>query len=113
MPDRERIMAFAFHIARLAVGKSRRDILGHASRKGAIVCSVPETHWNIDIFQEKSPWRGKNLRVDGEPLNRCSPGAALTFETRLKCNRIFQGRRVARLQLQKLPHKRTKTNGRT
>ena len=90
-------MAFAFHIARLAIGKSRRDVLGHASRKGAIFCSVSETHRNIDIFQGKSPRRGKDFRVDGESFNRCPPGAALTFETRLKCDRIFQGRRVARL----------------
>ena len=97
MPDRERIMAFAFHIARLAIGKSRRDVLGHASGKGAILRSVPEPHWNIDIFQAKSPRRGKNFRVDGETFDRCSPGTALTFETRLKCDRILQGRGVALL----------------
>ena len=106
-------MTFTFHVARFAIGKSRRHVLSHASGKGAIFRSVPETHRNINIFQAKSPSRRKDFRVGGEAFNRCSPCVALTFETRLKCDRIFQGRRIARLQFQKLKDERAKTNGRT
>jgi len=78
-------MAFAFHIACFAIRHPRSDVLGHANRKGTIFRSVPETDRNTDIFQSKSPRRRKDFRVGGEPFNRCSPGVALTFETRLKC----------------------------
>ena len=39
----------------------------------------------------------KDFGIDREPFNRRSPGAALTFEARLKRDRILQGRHVARL----------------
>jgi len=93
-------MAFLFNVARGAIRKSSLNCLRDLNRKGAILGPVPQPHWNIDIFQTKSPRRRKDFRVGRQPLNRCSPGAALTFETRLKCDRVFQGGRVARLQLQ-------------
>ena len=60
-------MPLAFYKAHLAVGKSRRDVLGHASRESAILRSVPEAHRNIDIFQAKSvPPQTTRARLRGE-----------------------------------------------
>src|SRR5207302_11314814 len=80
VPDRKRIMTFTFHVARFAIRKSRRDVLGHARRKGTIFRSMPETRRNIDLFQTKSTRRGKDFGGDGQPSNRCSQGAASTYE---------------------------------
>ncbi len=90
-------MAFTFHVAGFAIRKSRRNLLRDLKRKGAVFGPMPETDWNIDIFQAKSPRLAKNFHVDDKSFDRGSPGAPLTFETRFKRDRIFQGGRIARL----------------
>src|SRR5215469_16178663 len=86
MTDRQRVMPFAFDEARRAIAKPARNVFRDLDRESTIFGSMPETHRNIDIFKSKPPWHPKNLRIVNKAFNRGSPGATLTFKTRLKCD---------------------------
>src|ERR1043166_7799036 len=59
---------------------------------------MPQTTWNIDIFQFESPWLGVNLGVDHDALSATAPCPAGDFEAAFKRSVIAQHRGVGGLQ---------------